>query len=502
MTDPATEVVVLRTLAAIVGAGLVVVAIGTLLFAGVETFRRAGALPLAVRYASSRLINVVSVLGVAVGVAALIIVLSVMNGFISEQRRLIRGSLADLTIQPQPLDSNGGNQMPGRFEQYVKALEGTPHLVALAPRFVWYALLIPSKEVGFLKLSREGASNAVELRGIDPALERNVSEFSRWIGPIGEDETGVTPSDRLFYKPVRDPKDPFQKLSRGGLPKEAIIVGISLARKLRLRRDQRVELVTWSPNSTREHPVTPNMEFDVAGMFHTQEQAFDAHTALVTIPALQKFLSENEADFTEIAVKLDDYRHASAARGEIAKRLAAAGLLQDDAQIPAHYQILTWEEQRENLLAAVDNERSILGVILFFIVILAAAILFATLSMMVTEKTRDVGILSTLGASWQEILTVFVDVGAAMTIAGEILGLGLALLVSANLDSIERFLDERFGLRLFNPDIYYLKSLPSEVDPSQVAVILVLTLVTGTLASLIPAIRASRLDPAQALRYE
>ncbi|HKE00918.1 MAG TPA: FtsX-like permease family protein, partial [Planctomycetota bacterium] len=127
---------------------------------------------------------------------------------------------------------------------------------------------------------------------------------------------------------------------------------------------------------------------------------------------------------------------------------------------------------------------------------------FATLSMMVTEKTRDVGILSALGATGAEVSAVFVDVGVAMTIAGEILGLGLGLLVATRLRPIEDFLADRFGLRLFNPDVYLITHLPSEIHGAQIVTLLALTLAAGVLFSLVPAARAARLDPAAALRYE
>jgi len=502
VSEPTTQVVVLRAAAAALGAGVVLFAAVMVVIAGFQTFKRAAVLPLAVRFASSRLINVVSVLGVAVGVAALIIVISVMNGFIAESKRLIRGAQSDMSIIPLPVgNAQGGTRLPAPFDAYRKALAGTPHVAAIAPRFIWYGLMIPNQRLGFHDVSRRGSRMAVELRGIDPALERGVSDLSKWLGPILPDEL-IQAEERFVFRPVDDLENPLKRLEAPeGLPKDSAIPGVTLAVDLGLMKGQRVEIVTWRPQepgaAQADVGSTPNMFLDVAGMFHTQRQEFDAKTVLVSISTLQKLLSQTGSDFTEIAVKLDDYRNAEEARHEISTRLLRAGLIRDPTR-----EVRTWEDLNRTYIAAVDNERGLLAVILFFMVIVATFILFATLSMMVTEKTRDVGILSTLGASGAEILAVFVDVGVAMTVAGEALGLALGLLVTWNLNSIERFLDERFGLKLFNPEVYLLKSLPSVLDWNQVGVILALTVVAGVLFSVYPAIRAARLDPARALRYE
>lgn len=493
----------------VLGAGLLGIALGALLYSIAESLRRAAVLPLAVRYASSRLINVVPPLGIAIGVAALIIVISVMNGFIAEQRKLIRGTLADLTIRPAPVSKgpDGKRGMPGRFEDYRRILQDTPGVVATAPRFMWAAMIFPPEVLDIYNLAQRGSEFVVELRGIDPDAERRVSEFEKWVGPLGADDPGVTDAERAWYQPVRDPKNPFAKYApEGRLEKDTAVVGVSLARNLRLARDTRLEFSTFSPASTREKPVPANKLFHVSGMFHTQEQDFDVHTVLVSIPALQSFLADDSTDFTEIAVKLENYTRVGEMRRAIGERLRAAGLVAGTSRlgssVPYSREIISWEEQKATLLAAVDNERGILGFMLFTLVVVAAFIQFATLSMMVTEKTRDIGILATLGASSGEILAVFVDVGVAMTVVGAALGLGLAWLVTANLNRIDGLIEVVSGRRIFNPEVYFLKTIPSEVDPVQVAWILALTLTAGVLASLAPAVRAARLHPAAALRYE
>ncbi|MFN0206826.1 MAG: FtsX-like permease family protein [Planctomycetota bacterium] len=505
----------------IVGIVLFVAVLGVaalgVLFSFILTIRRAGVFPLGLRFATSRLINLVAALGVGVGVAAVIIVMSIMNGFISEQTKLIRGSLADLTIQPRAVmdTADGHPRMPGKFAEYQKILEGTPHVKAVAPRFVWAALIFPGENLNKFALARHGSDFIVQIVGIDPVAERKVSNFDQWVAPLASDEPGLTPDERLIFESVTDSSDPFAKLKKPGtLEKESIIVGVSMASNLRLRKGTRVELATLSPQSTREKPSHPNMFFDIAGMYRTKEHDFDVHNAFVTIPAIQKFLSEDQSEFSEIVVKLDDYKNANKARIEIGRNLRKAGLIAPmrlrgidnptpEEEAEAYFpEIQTWEEQKSTLLNAVHNERSILGFVVFIVVLVAAFIEFAILSMMVQEKTRDIGILGTLGASGGEILAVFVDVGLAMTLVGTAFGVGMALLVTSNLNEIDSFIELVSGNRIFNPNVYVLKTIPSEVDWTQVSWIIALTLVSGVLASLIPAWRASRLDPANALRYE
>lgn len=489
-------------------AALLALAAGAFLFSIFESVRRAAVLPLALRYATSRWINLVPPAGIAIGVAALIIVISVMNGFISEQRRLIRGTLADLTIQPSPSRSGGvKTSLPGKFEDYRRILEQVPGVRACAPRFSWAAMIFPPDVLDVYQLSRHGEDFLVQLRGVDPEAERRVGDFAEWIGPLRDDDPGLTREERLIYQPPRDPLDPFPKFAPPGrLEKDTGIVGVSIARSLGLRRDGLVELVSFSPKSTRDKLDPANKNIYIGGMFRSREQSFDAHTVLMSIPALQSFVADDSVDFTEIAVKLDDYGNAAEVRLEIGRRLEAAGLIRGatpNTRSEAYRrEIVTWEEQRANLLAAVDNERGILGFVVFMLVIVAAFIQFATLSMMVTEKTRDIGILTTLGASAGEILAVFVDVGTSMTIIGETAGLVLAIFVSSKLNEIDSLIETVSGRRIFNPEIYYLKTIPSEIDAMQVAWILGLTLAAGVLASLVPAFRAARLHPAHALRYE
>ncbi|HKE00915.1 MAG TPA: FtsX-like permease family protein [Planctomycetota bacterium] len=484
MPEPA----LLQKAALVVGAGIAVLALAALVFAIVETLRRAAVLPLAVRWASSRAINLVSVIGVGVGVGALVVVLAIMNGYLAELRRVARGHLSDLTIRPMPAARTKPPTMPGTFEDYRSALAGVRGIAALAPRFVYRGILVPAgKMPDRFELARHGPEFGAEILGVDPAAERRVSDLDKWLSPPDPgDETA------RGFEPVADRSDPFA--GPPGAPPGAI-VGVSLATRLGIHRGDVVELVTWSPNETAPGEASPDRRFRVAGMLRTPQQKSDAHAVLIPVAAMRALLGASTPEFTEISVRLDDPSSGERLRPEIGRTLAKAGLIAGK-----EYEVVTWEMQHGSLLAAVANQRGILGTILFFIIVVAVFLLFATLSMMASEKTRDVGILSALGASGAEILAVFVDVGAAITLAGVVLGIALAALLAPNLDAIERFLHHAFGVKLFNPEIYDLRQLPAEIDPGQVAIIVALTLVAGVLFSIPPALRAARLDPVRALR--
>ncbi|HKB16182.1 MAG TPA: ABC transporter permease [Planctomycetota bacterium] len=458
---------------------------------------------LARRYLFARWIHLVGILGIAVGVLALVVVLSVMNGFIQETRRMARGSLADVIVTPRPREG----ERIGPYAEYERVLRSTPGVAGCAPRFLHVALISIGRSTNLMRTSAAlGARNAVQLIGVDPAAEAGVTGLS--VALRNPPLEGTYEDSRVAdpAHPFAPPLDVLPPEDREAPPR-AVVVGEQLYRNLRLHRGQTIDLATatWVASGNRVRPI--NRHFAVAGTFRTGEYEYDLSTILLPREVLAREFLEGEEEFSEIVVRLEDPERGARSAVEIERRLAAAGLpgtfVEDGVGGRSEFlYVETWEERKRILLGAIDNEKRIMAVILFFIVIVAAFLLFALLSTTVKEKTRDIGILMALGASRGGILGVFLALGLTITLLGEALGLAGGLAVALNLPAIERALREGLGLVIFRPDIYIFDHLPCEVDAIGVLLILAFTLSAGFLASLIPAQVASRKHPVVSLRYE
>jgi lipoprotein-releasing system permease protein len=208
-------------------------------------------------------------------------------------------------------------------------------------------------------------------------------------------------------------------------------------------------------------------------------------------------LGERDKQYSEILVKLKNYeRDGQAVRDELELRLVTSGLL------PPHSSVQTWEEFRELLLGAIENERVLMAIMLSLVLLVAGFTIFAILSMMVTEKRRDIGILTALGATRHGITTLFVLIGFFDALIGASLGAVAGTWAALEIDDIERWLSRTFGLEIFNRDVYLFDHIPSVVDPLSVAVIVLGAFVCTLLFAAVPAVKAGGMDPLDALRYE
>ncbi len=458
---------------------------------------------LARRYLFARWIHLVGILGIAVGVLALVVVLSVMNGFIQETRRMARGSLADIIVTPRPREG----ERIGPYADYEKVLRSTPGVAGCAPRFLHVALISVGRSTNFMRTSAAlGARNAAQLIGLDPEAEAGVTNLAVALSNPPLDRTQGDSRVADPAHPFAPPLDVLSPEDREAPPR-AVVVGEQLYRNLRLHRGQTIDLATatWTASGNRVRPI--NRHFAVAGTFRTGEYEYDLSTILLPREVLAREFLEGEEDFSEIVVRLEDPSRGAEVVREIERRLAAAELpgtfVEDGLGGRSEFlYVETWEERKRILLGAIDNEKRIMAVILFFIVIVAAFLLFALLSTTVKEKTRDIGILRALGAARGGILGVFLALGLTITLLGEALGLAGGLAVALNLPAIEQWLKHHLGLEIFRADIYIFDRLPCEVDVTGVVLILAFTLTAGFLASLIPAWIASRKHPVVSLRYE
>jgi ABC-type lipoprotein release transport system permease subunit len=255
-----------------------------------------------------------------------------------------------------------------------------------------------------------------------------------------------------------------------------------------LETDAQVDLLlpTTDPkgNPTVEHYARSLV---ISAIYDGGDQATDIGRFLFRRPELVE-MAKLQAPFQEVRVWLRDYEDAPAVKRAIMDRYPDV-----DA--------LTWEDQREDFLAAVRTERVLLVIVLSFIVLLSGFIILATLTLTVVEKTRDIGVLGALGASRTGILSIFLRNGFFIGIIGALLGLGLGALLVDNLNAIKDFLDAR-GIQLFPPHIYLFTEIPTIWDWSTVLTIMGGSVAMSFLAGLLPALRASRLDPVVALRHE
>jgi lipoprotein-releasing system permease protein len=391
-------------------------------------------------------ISLVSMLGIAVGVTALIAVISVMNGFDTELRTRILGMVAHATV-------SGVGEGIEEWQKAVEVARRQPHVLGAAPYVDGFALLQGRR--------RDGAGAAV--RGILPDREDAVSEIS--------------------HKLVAGS---FAELKPG---RYGIILGKELAYTLGV--DVGDKVIAVAANQARVTPMgaMPRMRrFEVVGLFEAGMEEYDSHLAIVHMEDAQK-LYELDAP-TGIRLKLDDLFLASS----VAQRLSD--------QLGQRYRVEDWMAGHANFFRAVAMEKRVMFIILSLIVAVAAFNLVSTLVMLVTDKQADIAILRTLGATPRSIMGTFMVQGVVVGILGIAIGVFFGVLLAENLEAIAKWVEHTFGVVLLSPDVYYISDLPSALEWSDVGWISFLAFVFCLLATLYPAWRAARTEPAAALRYE
>lgn len=452
---------------------------------------------LAWKYFFARAINIMSVLGIAASVWLLTVVPSVMDGFIADTRDLIRGTLSDITVTPVPRLILGGPPSYPSFAEYKKVLEKLPHVESCAPRVSWVALISTAQGNQLLSESQFKGLNVVEIVGLDPKLEKGATKF--------HEHLANKPLER-HASPVADPEQPFAlPLEKIGklygeqeklYAKHAILLSEKYFSDLGFEVGQRVVLQTmvFPPGEQNlETRQEVSRKFYVAGSLRTGEVEITAPKVYVSIEAAQELIALSGQDFTEIVVRLDDYQFADETRTAIEN-----GLLEKRLGGRIH----TWEEQRGNFLRAVRNETVIVTIMLSFVLLVAAVNIFIILNLIISQKIRDIGVISALGGSPSGIMGVFVGMGALTGLFGELIGGTLGYLTVRYLTEVEYFLRDHLGVQIFDPTIYAFDHLPAVFSWPWFLSLLLGTMIVCVAASLIPAYRASRLKPVEALRYE
>jgi lipoprotein-releasing system permease protein len=390
-------------------------------------------------------ISGVSMLGIALGVAALIIVLSVMNGFQKEVRDRMLGVVSHIEV----ISADGG-ALPD-WAATLKKVKAHSSVVAAAPFIAAQALLARGEDM-----------RGMMVRGIDPALEPGV--------------TDLTPGVQ---------NQALAQLQPGQF---GVVLGLDLARMLGVRVGDPVTLVSPSGQVTPAGVVPRLKQMTVVGTFSSGHYEYDSALALIHVDdASRIFRLEGPSG---IRLKLQDLHQAR----QVAYELAAV--------LPPELLVRDWTQQNRTWFAAVQVEKRMMFIILTLIVAVAAFNLVSTLVMTVTDKRADIAILRTLGASPASIMGVFVVQGAMVGVIGTLSGLGLGLLVAFNIDVIVPALETLFQASFLPKDIYLISRMPSEPQSADIVPIAVISLVLAFIATLYPSWRASQVNPAQALRYE
>ena len=398
-------------------------------------------------------ISGVSMLGIALGVAALIIVLSVMNGFQKEVRDRMLGVVSHIEIF-----SRDGQALVD-IDAIMAAARKNPQVIGVAPFIATQALIARGEDM-----------KGTIVRGIDPALEPQVTEFS---------DGAKNGALNGLQKRVLDKLVPGQF---------GIVLGVELARSLYVREGDQVTLIAPGGQVTPAGVVPRLKQFTVVGTFDSGHYEYDSALAMVHEQDAQRvFRLEGPSG---IRLKLKDLHQAR----DVADQLATT--------LPGTFLIRDWTRQNKTWFAAVQVEKRMMFIILTLIVAVAAFNLVSTLVMTVTDKRADIAILRTLGASPQSIMGIFVVQGAMVGLIGTLGGLLLGLGIAYNIDVIVPALEQLFHASFLPKDIYLISKMPSDPQQSDIMPVTLISLVLSFAATLYPSWRASRVNPAEALRYE
>ncbi len=449
---------------------------------------------LSLRYLRARKTNLIGIGGIFVGVGALILILSIMTGFLEETRRSVRGSLSDIVVSPY-FGVDKTRKVPLEPAKLLTELRADPRIAGAAPHLVWYCQI--AKEgadagsiVRILSNSQSGNLSAVQIVGIDIPDEFGATEFKAALERPPLHGAKVEDVEHPFDVPERYSPTPFEK---------GVVIGEKLYSNLGLRRGDRVMLATVVEDQGRSGSFkTPSRSFIVLGTFRSKENEMDMSRIYIERAEMVDFLS-SPMRFSEVLVKLkpEFEKQADDLRKELGPRLSAKGLI-----FGYEGEVKTWQQFRGVLLGAIENERVLMGIMLSLVLLVAGFTVFAILSMMVTEKRRDIGILTALGATPNGVMTTFLMIAVWDALIGALLGAIVGTWGALEIDAVERWLSSTFGVQIFNRDVYLFDTIPSVVEVLPVALIVLGAFVCAILFAAIPAWRAANLDPLEALRHE
>ncbi|HYD32682.1 MAG TPA: lipoprotein-releasing ABC transporter permease subunit [Azospirillaceae bacterium] len=390
-------------------------------------------------------IAVLSFLGIAVGVATLITVMSVMNGFRAEllSRVLgLNGHMGIYSVQGGPLTD---------YDSLVARIRTVPGVLQASPLVEGQALV-----------TTKGVASGAVVRGVRP------EDFRR--RPVVSDNV-VSGSLDLFEG-------------------DKIAIGLRMAQRLNLRIGDQLPLISPQGAPTAFGTVPRMRAYTIGAIFHVGMYEYDNSFIFMPLEAAQAFFRLPEDGVSTLELFVSDPDQVRAFREAVFPALEGRG------------RIVDWQQSNASFYTALRVERNVMFLILTLIIAVAALNIISSMIMLVKEKGRDIAILRTMGATRGQILRIFFLSGASIGVVGTLLGLALGVLVTENIESIRQFFQSLSGTKLFAEEIYFLSYMPAKIDWSEVTEVVGMGLILSFIATIPPAWRAARLDPVEALRYE
>jgi len=384
-----------------------------------------------------------SSIGVAIGVAALIVVLSVMYGFDAELKNKILGFSSHVDIQ-------GPEETLAEWRPWLKEAESLPEVKRAAPYISTQVLI-----------NRANRSAGAILKGVDVAREKDVAAH--------------IVSGRFLQE---DAASPFE-----------VVIGKDLARKLGVEVGDELRLVSPTGGISPAGMAPRMRAFRLVGIFDSGFYEYDIGLVVTPLRAVQ-LLNRLGDRVTGIELHLQNRDEA----GQVAEELRM--------KLPAYAWVSDWKQRHRSFFKALEMERLVMGIILSLIVAVAVFNMLSSLVMVVMERRKEIAILKTIGATHASVMRIFLMMGALLSGLGTLAGTGLGLLLAWKLGALLSWIEKVTGVTFISGDVYYIDHVPSIIDPVSVTVVVVVSLTMGVLATFYPAWRAANVPPADALRYE
>jgi lipoprotein-releasing system permease protein len=404
-------------------------------------------------------ITFISIFGIFLGVAALIIVLAVMNGFEEDLRTKILGIKSHIELTT---DMTGPMKDYQKVQERIADVEG---VVASTPFIYSQAMVRSGDGVTGVIIRALDTQSAFKVINLGKIKEGNIEYLNKI------------------------PKEVSQNYKGAGAPPDGIVIGKEMARNLGIFLYDTITIVSPVSISTPMGMVPRMKKFIVVGIFESGFYEYDSTLAYLSLQSCRDFLQMGDT-VTGIDIKVDDIYKADSIARKIQGKLGFPFWTQN------------WMQMNKNLFSALRLEKRVMFIILSLIVLVAAFNIISALIMIVMEKSKDIAILKSMGANSGSIMKIFIYQGLIIGVIGTTLGCVTGLAIALNLQKVSLFVEKIFHFKILPGDVYYLSELPSKVNYGDVVIIVIGTLLLCFLSTIYPSLKASQTDPAESLRYE